>query len=553
MSSLFSLPKTAVYDSSGDPMAGATLYFYANASSTPQAVYSDALLNTSLGTSVTSDAYGVFPAIHLQDLLYRVALVDASGVSQWTEDDVGEGAITAAAVGAALYPQTATELAAAITPTDYSYPPGNVKRYGALGDSVSDDTAALQSAFAANAGVLLFPAGTYLVNDSLTVPSASRIEFEPGSRLMASANSVTFFTTTAFTSGVSIKHATLDGGGFTGVTGFDFTSLQLNSEILALDLYRCETGIIFRSGCVGVRVDNPSAYRVANPIVCMTGTNALTILSPNFDNTVDHGGTGAGVGVYVSAAYNLCSTTQIFNGYIQGYQYGVHDKGFSTSVIGTYFERCSDAAVFLDGSKSAYVADCYHFAFNDTCMVKGAAAYGAHVSHPQMLKSTATGGVYDFDATNVGCTELHSSDGFSNTDLGTTTGILPMGISAGTFTPVLSGASAAGTATYSVQAGTWRQFGNRCEFTVQIAWTGHTGSGDMVISGLPVAAGANFATETFLALPDTMAFTGPLIRGFISSATPYLKVAQISTAGVVANLAVAAAGGLTISGSYSTT
>ena len=87
MSSLFSLPKTAAFNSSGDPLMGAQLLFYATASSTPQAVYADADLNTSLGTTVTADAYGVFPAIFLQDLIYRVTLVDAGGVTQWTVED----------------------------------------------------------------------------------------------------------------------------------------------------------------------------------------------------------------------------------------------------------------------------------------------------------------------------------------------------------------------------------------------------------------------------------------------------------------------------------
>ena len=129
MSSLFSLPKTAAFNSSGDPLMGAQLLFYATASSTPQAVYADADLNTSLGTTVTADAYGVFPAIFLQDLIYRVTLVDAGGVTQWTVDGVGPEALTAADIGAALYPQTAAELAVNVTPTDYQYPPGDSRRY----------------------------------------------------------------------------------------------------------------------------------------------------------------------------------------------------------------------------------------------------------------------------------------------------------------------------------------------------------------------------------------------------------------------------------------
>jgi hypothetical protein len=47
--------------------------------------------------------------------------------------------------------RTAAELAAAVTPTDFAYPPGNPRRYGAVGDGVRDDTAALAACISCNA------------------------------------------------------------------------------------------------------------------------------------------------------------------------------------------------------------------------------------------------------------------------------------------------------------------------------------------------------------------------------------------------------------------
>lgn len=77
-------------------------------------------------------------------------------------------ALTRAMVGAKLYPQTAAELAAAVTPSDYSYRPGDVRRYGAVGDGVTDDTAAIQSAVDSNSLVSI-PAGSYLISSSITI------------------------------------------------------------------------------------------------------------------------------------------------------------------------------------------------------------------------------------------------------------------------------------------------------------------------------------------------------------------------------------------------
>ena len=37
------------------------------------------------------------------------------------------------------YLQTSAERNASVTPADYSYPPGDLRRYGAVGDGVTDD------------------------------------------------------------------------------------------------------------------------------------------------------------------------------------------------------------------------------------------------------------------------------------------------------------------------------------------------------------------------------------------------------------------------------
>ena len=52
----------------------------------------------------------------------------------------------------------------------------NVKDFGAVGDGVTDDTAAIQAALdhvAANGGTLYFPAGTYLSDSLQVTPTAS--------------------------------------------------------------------------------------------------------------------------------------------------------------------------------------------------------------------------------------------------------------------------------------------------------------------------------------------------------------------------------------------
>ena len=52
-------------------------------------------------------------------------------------------------IGALLYPRTAAEIAAGVTPTNYGYPPGDVRRYGAVLDGTTDDTTSLSNAILA--------------------------------------------------------------------------------------------------------------------------------------------------------------------------------------------------------------------------------------------------------------------------------------------------------------------------------------------------------------------------------------------------------------------
>lgn len=90
------------------------------------------------------------------------------------------------------YDRTAAEIAAGVMPVDYGYEPGNVRRYGAKGDGITDDTAAFQTAFdlqaakATSSGAsdpvlsqkrVWVPAGDYLLN-TVVIHGSMNIEGE---------------------------------------------------------------------------------------------------------------------------------------------------------------------------------------------------------------------------------------------------------------------------------------------------------------------------------------------------------------------------------------
>jgi hypothetical protein len=79
---------------------------------------------------------------------------------------------------APCYAQTAAELAAGVTPTNFKYPVGNILRYGADPTGVADSSTAVQSALnvaIATNGVMFVPPGKYkcLSAISATMPSAT--------------------------------------------------------------------------------------------------------------------------------------------------------------------------------------------------------------------------------------------------------------------------------------------------------------------------------------------------------------------------------------------
>jgi hypothetical protein len=108
-------PYQTVVDSTGTPVPGALLYFYASGTNTPLTTYSDALLTVPNPNPVKANAAGVFPNIFMAGN-YKVVLTDSLGNQLWTADPVygvnvlqnpliiGGNAMTFPGVAAAIAP-----------------------------------------------------------------------------------------------------------------------------------------------------------------------------------------------------------------------------------------------------------------------------------------------------------------------------------------------------------------------------------------------------------------------------------------------------------------
>jgi hypothetical protein len=127
----------------------------------------------------------------------------------------------------------------------------------------------------------------------------------------------------------------------------------------------------------------------------------------------------------------------------------------------------------------------------------------------------------------------------------------------GTFTPITSGGTSAGTGTYSTQNGWYTKIGQMVYFSLRVQTTAHTGTGDVRIGGLPftsqnVAVGnAGFCSV----LLDSYSLTAGHVvtAAYIIPNDTKLTMYSVATGGgATANVAIDAACTIMISGFYKT-
>ena len=74
----------------------------------------------------------------------------------------------------------------------------------------------------------------------------------------------------------------------------------------------------------------------------------------------------------------------------------------------------------------------------------------------------------------------------------------------GTWVPRIEGVSSAGTATYAQQVGRYTKVGNLVTIVGYLSWSSHTGTGSMIMRGLPYTTTQSGAVYNSLAAVGTM-------------------------------------------------
>ena len=229
------------FDNNGLPAAGALLYSNVAGGiySIPQPTYSNAAGTVYNPNPIVADASGRFnQEIWLDTSLgysFTMTLADGTVIGTW--DNVVPTASSgnlagvydafAASSGASLVGYTQGNTGAvARTVSSKLQEAVSVKDFGAYGDGVHDDTAAIKSAMtAAGSGALYFPIGTYLCMGQLGSAACSFIGENRGNTVITYSGTAAPFITfgSAKYSGITFQYSN------SGLTG-DFTVSTVASE-----------------------------------------------------------------------------------------------------------------------------------------------------------------------------------------------------------------------------------------------------------------------------------------------------------------------------------
>lgn len=114
-------------------------------------------------------------------------------------------------------------------------------------------------------------------------------------------------------------------------------------------------------------------------------------------------------------------------------------------------------------------------------------------------------------------------------------------IDSGTYTPTATGATTAGTQTYTTQLGRWQRLGQTIIAHVYLDWTANTGTGTLVIS-LPFAARVSVTQRYSVSVfADGLPFTGAHLQGQIVAGESRFSLSAVAATGVRTNVPVDAA------------
>jgi hypothetical protein len=151
-------------------------------------------------------------------------------------------------------------------------------------------------------------------------------------------------------------------------------------------------------------------------------------------------------------------------------------------------------------------------------------------------KFAQSAGIYKFPANAVSSTDTNTLDAYQES---------------ASCTPVINGLSTSGTASYTTQVCDVTKIGKKVFADIYLNWTSATGTGNMVVAGLPYLASnlTNYRTACSIGYADGISSTSDL-GAIIGQNTNYISLYQIPVSGTTSAVAVDPSGLIMMSCEY---
>jgi hypothetical protein len=417
----------------------------------------------------------------------------------------------------------------------------SVKDFGAIGDGVTDDYIAIVAAInslPAAGGKLFFPTGAYLHNTKITIAKNVYIT-GCGNSIQSSTTGPTELIKGAgiagngielTADGITIEH--LNYRGAVGNSGDGFVLLGGRQTLRDVSVFTMgQDGIrIGRDGAGG----NQNLWCLINIRSKSNGRNGLRIedkISP--------------------LAASDCNAGSLLHADIQsntGDGVYVGNTGLNT-FVGLVCQSNGGYGALLDANatfNSFYGGDFEANTLDELRLLAGA-------TRNSFLGISISGTAVDLGSNTsfVGCDGLGSPAGLIVPNVGDPNLKCLDWYQEGTFTPTFEGTTTPGVGTYSVQVGRYTRIGNVVRFAINLISTAHTGTGDLIVKGLPFVSASSPSGRTNVLLNSTLLTYGAGIPfGYIDDSSSTIILYLQASNAAITSIAMDVTAGVFIQGTY---